>query len=61
MILEIVLGIAAICKKKAAWGNERASNFILPSIFHDIFLTTLPLVSFDLLYRRKRCEVWNLL
>jgi hypothetical protein len=32
MIFEIVPVIASQCKKKVVWGNERASNIIIPSI-----------------------------
>ena len=57
-------------EKKLALGNERASNFILPSIppqkSPERRLSGMGLISLMRLIspipdRRKRCEVWNLL
>jgi hypothetical protein len=57
-------------KKKVAPGNERASNFIIPSILLEksperrlsrMGLMSLMRLISPILDRRKRCEVWNLL
>jgi hypothetical protein len=57
-------------KKKVTPGNERASNFIIPSILlvspRESRLSGMGLMSLMRLIspipdRRKRCEVWNLL
>src|SRR5262250_2273906 len=57
-------------KKKVAPGNERAPNFIIPSILLEksperslsrMGLMSLMRLISPILDRRKRCEVWNLL
>jgi len=57
-------------KKKVGPGNERASNYIIPSILleksPERCLSGMGLMSLMRLIspipdRRKRCEVWNLL
>jgi hypothetical protein len=57
-------------KKKVTPGNERASNFILPSILLDNprerrlsgmgLVSPIKLIS-PIPDKRKQCEVWNLL